>query len=71
MSKKMNFWDTKAKFRKRLSLKNRNILIIEHVSERYNISSSEAIEKCLEDPSVFEEAKIYLSKEYPYFCTRE
>ena len=70
MCKKMNFWDTKAKFRKSLSLTNRNILIIEHISESYNISPSEAIEKCLEYPSVLEEAREYLSKEYHDFYSK-
>ncbi|MDM5272090.1 hypothetical protein PGH07_07850 [Sulfurovum sp. zt1-1] len=64
MCKKNSIWDRKTRIRKYFSLKNRNIAMIEHVQEKYNITFEEAIDKLLETPSERENAMKELKDYY-------
>ena len=65
MCKRTSIWDFKTRMRKYLSLKNRNIALIDHVKEKYDISFQEAVDKLLEEPEVREEAFNELKAYYP------
>jgi len=41
----MEFWDMKSNLKNKPTLKNRTIIVLEHISKKYNIAIGLAIEK--------------------------
>lgn len=61
-----NFWDKKARLRKNIQLKNRNILVIERmIDDKLALREDEAIELLLEDKNLYEEIIKKLKEDYP------
>lgn len=61
-----NFWDKKARLRKSIQLKNRNILVIERmIDDKLALREDEAIELLLEDKNLYEEIIKKLKEDYP------
>ncbi len=61
-----NFWDKKARIRKYIHLKNRNILVIEKmIDDKLALREDEAIELLLEDKDLYQQMIKILKEDYP------
>ena len=59
-----NIWDIRAMFRRKISLSNRNILVIEKVQEVYGVNAAEAMEMLIGREDVYNEMIEMLSEYY-------
>ena len=44
----MNFWDRKSNLANKPTMKNKNILVIDHAKEKYNLPEGAVIDKLIE-----------------------
>ena len=59
-----NIWDIRAMFRRKISLSNRNILVIEKVQEVYGVNAAEAMEMLIGREDIYLEMIDKLSEDY-------
>lgn len=64
MCKKNNFWGLKTRIRRNISLKNKNILMIEKVQEEYGVEEGEALEMLMESDTLYKETEKKLKEYY-------
>ncbi|DAB41135.1 MAG TPA: hypothetical protein CFH81_02215 [Sulfurovum sp. UBA12169] len=68
MCGRMNFWNIRTKFRKQLTLKNRYILLLEHIAQKHDVSISDAVNMTFDEPGIIEDAKEELALVYRDFA---
>lgn len=64
MCKKHSFWDLRTRIRRNISLKNKNILIVETVQEEYDVEEVEALEMLMESDTLYSETEQKLKEYY-------